>query len=312
MTSSKSLGAFGFQKIFEILVALLVLIFLTFAFLHAMPGGPFDEEASFNPAVRENLVKLWALDDPFLWQFWHYLKNIVHGDLGNSMVQTGRSVRGILYSGLAMTLGLNMLAILVSYVGAFLTSLAGTLKANTIWGRTLEVFNVLAISMPSLFVGPVLIYFFAFYLNLLPAALLTSPAHYILPVVTLSLRPWAQMNLLLTNSLIETLQLDYIRTARAKGLSRLRIVVGHALKNSLMPILSLSGPLVVGLISGSFVVEILFAIPGLGQQFVESLNLRDYPVVMALVLSYGTTLIVLTNVFDFCAAWLDPRQQSDL
>jgi oligopeptide transport system permease protein len=115
------------------------------------------------------------------------------------------------------------------------------------------------------------------------------------------------LNLLLGNSLHETLQLDFIRTAKAKGLSEWRILVNHAYKNSLMPVLSLSGPLIVGLISGSFLVEVLFSVPGLGQQFVESLNLRDYPVVMGLVLVYGAGLILLTNIFDVCALWLDPR-----
>jgi oligopeptide transport system permease protein len=307
MTSKESVRVLFLRKAVETLTALIALVFLSFLFLHSLPGGPFDEEVSLNPTVKENLVRLWALDQSFLSQFWHYLSGLLQGDLGPSMLQTGKSVTEILGQGFSQTLLLNVLAIVVSYLLAFLTSSLVSLKSNSGISRSVEVLNVIAISLPSLFLGPVLIYFFGFYLNLLPTAFLSSPWHYILPVMTLSLRPWAQMNLLLTNSLQETMQQDFIRTAKAKGLSRLQVLLNHAFKNSLMPILSLSAPMIVSLISGSFLVEILFSIPGLGQQFVESLNLRDYPVVMGLVLVYGACLIVLTNIFDVCALWLDPR-----
>lgn len=309
MTSREDVRVLFTRKLVETLTALLALVFLSFLFLHAMPGGPFDEEISLNPSIKENLIQQWALDQPFLTQFSHYLKGLLRGDLGFSMVQTGKTVSELLVQGFSQTLVLNLLAVIASYILAFFTSSLATIKAGSFVARGVETLNVVAISLPSLFLGPVLIYLFGFYLNLLPTAFLSSPVHYILPVLTLSIRPWAQLNLLLTNSLQETMQLDFIRTAKAKGLSRWQILVNHAYKNSLMPILSMSGPLIVGLISGSFLVEILFSIPGLGQQFVESLNLRDYPVVMGLVLVYGVSLIVLTNVFDACALWLDPRMR---
>lgn len=307
MTSNEDVRVLLLRKLVETLTALLALVFLSFLFLHTMPGGPFDEEVALNPVIKENLKRQWALDQPFLNQFGHYLHGLVRGDLGQSMIQTGKSVSDLLLQGFFQTVILNLLAIVLAYVVAFLTSSLTVMRPASLLHRTVEVMNVIAIALPSLFLGPVLIYFFGFYLNLLPTAFLSSPVHYILPVLTLSLRPWGQLHLLLTNSLQETLQLDFIRTAKAKGLSRWQILVHHAYKNSLMPILSLSGPLIVGLISGSFLVEILFSIPGLGQQFVESLNLRDYPVVMGLVLAYGISLIVLTNVFDVCALWVDPR-----
>lgn len=310
MTSSRGARDLIFRKVIETSAALFALVLLTFLFLHNMPGGPFDEETPLNPAVRESLRQLWALDQPLASQFIHYLKGVLQGNLGNSMVRPGKTVSELLYLGFSQTFFLNLLAIVVSYCLVFVSSSLAILKAGTALSRGIETVNVIAISLPSLFLGPVLIYFFGFYLNLLPTAFLSSPLHYILPVLTLSLRPWAQMNLLLTNSLQETMQLDFIRTAKAKGLSRERILVRHAFKNSLMPILSMSGPMIVGLISGSFLVEVLFSIPGLGQQFVESLNLRDYPVIMGLVLVYGASLIVLTNVFDVLAQWMDPRIRS--
>lgn len=307
MISKESLRTFFLPKVLETFLALLALVFLTFLLLHSLPGGPFDEEASLNPLVKENLAKLWALDQPFLSQFAHYLQGIFQGNLGSSMTQPGKTVSEILLQGLSQTLMLNLIAIGVSYSLAFFTSAFVAMNPSSAIGRGIEFVNLIAVALPSLFLGPVLIYVFGFYLNLLPTAFLLSPQHYILPALTLSLRPWAQMNLLLGNSLRETLQSDFIRTAKAKGLSHLQILVRHAYKNSLLPVLAMSGPLIVGLISGSFLVEVLFSIPGLGQQFVESLNLRDYPVVMGLVLMYGTSLIVLTNLFDIVALWADPR-----
>ncbi len=307
MISRESVKLLLLRKIFETVTSLFVLVFLTFLFLHSMPGGPFDEEASLNPLVKENIQRLWALDKPFLSQFAHYLHGLSQGSLGNSMVQTGKTVSEILHQGFSQTLILNVLAIVLAYFFAFAASFFLALNGNSFFSRGIDFLNVISISLPSLFLGPVLIYFFGFYLNLLPTAFLTSPWHYILPALTLSLRPWAQLNLLMGNSLKETMQLDFIRTAKAKGLSPWKILVNHAYKNSLMPVLSISGSMIVGLISGSFLVEVLFSIPGLGQQFVESLNLRDYPVVMGLVLVYGASLILLTNIFDICALWLDPR-----
>jgi len=295
------------RKTVETLLALLALVFVSFLFLHSLPGGPFDEDVALNPQVKENLVRLWALDQPFLNQFGRYVSGVLQGNFGQSLHQPEKSVSEILGQGLSQTLVLNLAAVLFSYALAFVTATLAALWPRSVLQKGIELLNVVAISLPALFLGPVLIYFFGFYLNLLPTAFLLTPLHYVLPVLTLSLRPWAQLNLLLSNSLQDTLGKDFIRTARAKGLSQWRVLTHHAYRNSLMPILSLSGPLIVGLISGSFVVEILFSIPGLGKQFVESLNLRDDPVVLALVIFYGASLILLTNLFDLCAQWMDPR-----
>lgn len=307
MISREDVRVLFLRKLLETLTALLALVFVTFLFLHSMPGGPFDDEASLNPAVKENLIRIWALDQPFLAQFFSYLKHLALGDMGASMAQTGKTVGEILSQGFSQTVALNVLAVLVAYGFAFVTTALTAMNGESLVSRAVGFVNLLAISLPSLFLGPVLIYFFGFYLNLLPTAFLSSPIHYILPTLTLSLRPWAQLNMLLGNSLQETLRLDFIRTAKAKGLSRIQVLLHHAYKNSLIPVLAMSGPLIVGLISGSFLVEVLFSVPGLGQQFVESLNLRDYPVVMGLVLVYGASMIIMTNIFDVVALWADPR-----
>lgn len=302
-----SFGEFLLRKILETLLALFALVLLSFLFLHLLPGGPFDEHVSWSPAVQESLRHLWALDQPLLSQFTQYLERIATGNLGMSMVHAETSVSSILGQGYAQTIQLNALAILLSFGMAFVTSSFATLFRGGLFGYGLQGLSIVGISLPSLFLGPVLIYVFGFYWNLLPTAFLSSPAHYILPVMTLSLRPWAQLNLLLTNSLDEAMSMEFVRTAKAKGLSKFNVVIKHALKNSVLPILSLSGPMIAGLISGSFLVELLFSIHGLGQQFTDSLNERDYPVILGLVLVYGVTLIVLTNLFEAIAVWIDPR-----
>lgn len=309
--TSKSVGELLVRKFLETLLALFALVFLSFLFMHLLPGGPFHDEVSFNPAVKESLRELWALDQPFLNQFVHYVKNLSTGNLGESMIHAGTSVSEILIRGFQQTMTLNLLAIVLSFSAAFVSSALSLLYFESWVDRSFQGLSLLGISLPSLFLGPVLIYFFGFYWNLLPTAFLSSPVHYILPVITLSLRPWAQLNLLLCNNLRETMNLDFIRTARAKGLSRGKVLLGHALKNSVLPVLSLSGPMIATLISGSFLVEILFSIHGLGQQFADSLNQRDYPVILGLVLAYGVTLIILTNIFEMIAVWVDPRIRED-
>ncbi len=309
MISSRTVRALLIRKTIETLAALFALIFFSFLFLHLLPGGPFDEEVSLSAEVRLNLSKLWALDQSFFSQFLFYLKNLLSGNLGASMIQTNKPVIDIIYGGIAQTFFLNIFAVFIIFISSFVTSTFGTLRPSSILNGALRFLNVIAVSLPSLFLGPILIYIFGFYLHWLPTAFLKSPLHYILPLLTLSFRPWGQMNLLLSNSLNETMRLDFIRTAKAKGLSSEQIVLRHAYKNSVMPILSVSGPMIVGIISGSFLVEILFSIPGLGQQFVESLNLRDYPVIMALVLLYGCSMILLTNLFDVLSMCIDPRMR---
>lgn len=300
-------GELVLRKVLETVLALFALVFLSFMFLRLMPGGPFDDEFAFNPLVKESLRQLWGLDDSFLLQFARYLAHLLSGNLGLSMVHPDTAVADLLSQGFRQTVVLNLVAIAISFALAFVTSGLSVLSGTSWLGRGIQVFSILGISMPALFLGPVLIYFFGFYFNWLPTAFLTTPWHYVLPVITLSLRPWAQLNMILTNTLRETFGLDFIRTAKAKGLSRYQVLMGHAFKNSLLPVVGISGPMIAGLISGSFMVEILFSIHGLGQQFAESLNQRDYTVILGLVLAYGVTLIVLTNVFETIAVWADPR-----
>lgn len=299
------------KKIFEIIASLAVLAALTFFLLKALPGGPFDEETALNPLVKEKLQEHWKVDQSWVGQATSYLASLVQGDLGVSMTRPERTVTEIISQGVANTLTLNALALLFILIGAFVISLVAVRFKDT-WVEHLIDQTVIAfLSLPSLFWGPLLIYFFGFYWNVFPVAFLTGPSHYVLPLLTLCLRPLAVLIRLLKNSLNENLQQDYVRTARAKGVKVWNILFHHVLKNSLIPFLSYVGPLIVSLLSGSFLVEVLFAVPGLGTEFISALNDRDYTLIVGLTLFYGALLVLVNSFIDVLIKMADPRLREE-
>ncbi|WII72322.1 ABC transporter permease [Bdellovibrio sp. 22V] len=289
------------------LASLVVLAALTFFLLKALPGGPFDDDIALNPLVKEKLMQHWNVEASWAGQVVSYMSSVAQGDLGISMARPDRSVSEIIAQGIQNTLMLNGLSLVFILCGAFAISLLAVRYRETWIEQTIDQGVIAFLSLPSLFWGPLLIYVFGFYWNLLPVAFLTTPQHYILPLLTLSLRPMAVLIRLLKNSLHDNLTQDYVRTARAKGVSSWAILVHHVLKNSLIPFLSYVGPLVVSLLSGSFLVEVLFAVPGLGTEFIASLNDRDYTLIVGLTLFYGTLLILVNSFIDVLLRLVDPR-----
>lgn len=306
----------GFQyvlkKAFEIAASLGVLAALSFLLLKALPGGPFDEETALNPLVKEKLSEHWNIQDSVFSQALSYISSVFQGDLGVSMVRPDRPVVDIISQGLSSTLMLNLISLVLIIVLALGTAIVAAAYRKTWFSGFLNQMVIACLSLPSLFWGPVLIYIFAVHLNLLPVALLSSPLHYVLPILTLSMRPWASLVRLLKNSMIDNMALDYVRTATSKGLSQTRILAVHVLKNSLIPFLSYLGPLTASLISGSFLVEMLFAIPGLGTEFIMALNDRDYTLIVGLTLFYGVLLIVLNGLIDVLMRFADPRLREEM
>lgn len=298
---------FVLKKLFEMLASLVVLAALTFFLLKALPGGPFDEDTALNPLVKEKLSEHWGVQKSALGQVGSYLFAVAQGDLGISMAKPDRTVAEIIAQGVRNTLVLNGIALLCILSGAFIVAIAAVRFRGTWIEAFVDQMVIAFLSLPSLFWGPLLIYLFGFYWNLLPVAFLSSPAHYVLPVLTLSLRPLASLIRLLKNSLNENFQQDYVRTAKAKGIGVWGILIQHVLKNSLVPFLSYVGPLIVSLLSGSFLVEVLFAVPGLGTEFISALNDRDYTLIVGLTLFYGSLLIVVNSVIDVLLRVADPR-----
>lgn len=299
------------RKLLEVGVSLLTLSLLTFALLKALPGGPFDDEMTLNSVVKAELTQHWQADAPWYSQAVTYLGNLAQGDLGVSMLRPDRSVAEIISSGLGNTLKLNSIALGIIIFGALLISVLSMRFRGSAIETLLDQMILCLLSLPSLFWGPLLIYLFGFHWNLLPIALLATPWHYILPVLTLSLRPLASLVRLLKNSMNDNYHLDYVRTAKAKGVSEWGILSRHVLKNSMIPFLSYLGPLTVSLLSGSFLVEVLFAVPGLGTEFISALNDRDYTLIMGLTLFYGFMLIVVNLFIDLLLRIVDPRLREE-
>lgn len=299
------------EKVFETLTSLACLATLTFFLLKFLPGAPFDDERRLHPTVQATLNEQWRLDDAWYVQGFSYLSSIARGDFGVSMARPERAVSEILLQGLKNTFLLNGISLIVVIAGSLLFSVLAMRYRGAWFETVVEQSAIALVALPSLFWGPLLIYFFGFYLNLLPVALLLSPWHYVLPVLTLSARPLASLTRLLKSSLEENDRFDYVRTARAKGLSPWSVLIHHILRNSLIPFLSYLGPLCVSILSGSVLVEMLFAIPGLGSEFLSALNDRDYTLIAGSTFLYGFFLIVTNSIIDLLLKVVDPRLREE-
>lgn len=296
-----------FRKILEALISLTGLALITFFLLKKLPGGPFDDETPLHPTVRENLEKAWALHGGFWEQLGAYGKSLLDGSFGWSMTEPGRTVGSMIQQGFSQTMILNVISLFVVFILGFALAFAISARTSGWLFQTMNSLVAALVAVPHLFLGSLLIWVFAIKLDWLPVAFLENPFSYILPVLTLSLRPAAAVARILAVSLRESSVADYMRTARAKGLSSRQALVRHALRNSLLPLLGYSSTLIVALLSGSFIVEVLFAVRGLGSMFVEALFHRDQTVVMGLTLFYGTLLISTSALLDLCMFFADPR-----
>ena len=284
-----------------------VVITVTFFVMRAVPGGPFMSEKAITPAAQAALEAKYGLDKPLLTQYGTYLKDIVTKfDFGPSLKQRGQSVITIISRGLKVSLRLGVIAAFSALlVGVILGSVAA-LRRNKIVDRVIMVITTAFVSMPSFIMGTLLLVLFSIKWMLLPANGSTA-AGLVLPVVTLALYPMAYITRLTHSSMLDVLGQDYIRTARAKGVSGGRIIFGHALKNSLIPVITYFGPMLAYIVTGSLVVEKIFAVPGIGRAFVNSITNRDYPLIMGTTIVLATLIVVMNLVSDILYKVVDPR-----
>jgi len=278
-----------------------------FFLVRVLPGNPFDTEAAVSPEVRAHLNSRYHLDQPLLTQYLIYLKSLGGGDLGTSYRYQDQNVMDIISEALPVTLKLGLLSLIFSFSLGIPLGLVAAQFHNRWQDRVAMFVAVLGDCMPTFLLAPVLILVFSFYLDILPPALWESPKYYILPVVSLGIKPTAILARLIRSSALDILESDFIRTARAKGASEKRILFHHVLRNCLIPILGVSGTLVAHILSGSFIVELLFAVPGLGHYLIESVIDRDYPLVMSLALWYAVVLSLSQLVMDCLSSFADPR-----
>ncbi|XSD74607.1 dipeptide ABC transporter permease DppB [Bacillus subtilis] len=295
------------KRFWAMAATILVITTLTFVLMKVIPGSPFNEERGTNEAVQKNLEAYYHLDDPLIFQYIFYLKSIITFDFGPSIKKPSDSVNDMLERGFPVSFELGMTAIVIAVISGLVLGVIAALRRNGFLDYAAMSLAVLGISIPNFILATLLIQQFAVNLKLFPAATWTSPIHMVLPTAALAVGPMAIIARLTRSSMVEVLTQDYIRSAKAKGLSPFKIIVKHALRNALMPVITVLGTLVASILTGSFVIEKIFAIPGMGKYFVESINQRDYPVIMGTTVFYSVILIIMLFLVDLAYGLLDPR-----
>ncbi len=288
----------------------LAIVTLSFVLLRLAPGGPFDEERSVAPSTEVALRAYFGLDDPIATQYLRYLGNLVRGDLGPSLKYRGRSVGELLAAGLPASAALGLLALALALASGLVLGALAALWRGRALDRLASVLTAGALSLPSFLIGALLLAVFALWLRVLPAGGFGTPAHLVLPAVALAIPHAATIARLTRTSLVETLAQDFVRTARAKGLSEAEVVARHALRPALLPVIAHLGPAAAGLFTGSLAVESIFNIPGIGAYFVNGALNRDYTLVMGAVVVGSVVLLAFNALADGLCALADPRLRS--
>lgn len=301
------------KRLLEALFVIWVIATLTFLLLRFLPGGPFDAEKALPPEIKANIEAKYGLNKPILTQYGEYLVATVQGDFGESYKYIGRPVASIISETLPVSFQLGFYSLILAFVLGVPIGVWAASKHNSWVDNALMIGAISGVALPSFIVGPLLVMVFCFgipfsgFEGLLPPALWDSPLHYILPVVTLGLRPAAIIARMTRSSMLDVIQADFVRTARAKGVSAQVVLYKHVLKNSLIPVLTISGPLIAGVLSGSFITEIVFGIPGMGKHLVQSVTNRDYPLILGLTLVFSAMLVVANLIVDVLYTVVDPR-----
>lgn len=304
--SAKTLG-YILKRLGLAILTVWVVITATFFIMHAVPGGPFMSEKATTAAVTAQLEAKYGLDKPLMEQYFTYLKDIVTKfDFGPSTKQRGRQVTDIIADGLKVSAKLGVIAAALALVVGIVLGAVAALRRNKLIDKVIMVITTALVSMPSFIMGSLLLILFAVKWKLLPANGATTQG-LVLPVITLSLSPMAYITRLTRSSMLDVLGQDYIRTARAKGVPGARIIFGHALKNSLIPVITYVGPMLAYIVTGSLVVEKIFSVSGIGRAFVNSITNRDYPLIMGTTIVLASLIVIMNLISDILYKVVDPR-----
>lgn len=299
--------AYSLKRILIAVPTLLLLVATAFFLIHAAPGGPFDTERNLPPAVQANIERAYHLDETLPQQFLRYVGGVVRGDFGPSYYYRDYSVGELIGESFPVSFQLGSMALLLSLIVGIGAGVAAALRHNRFSDHAVMGLAMTGISMPNFVFAPLMVLLFAVHLQWLPAGGWRGPTSMVLPVIALALPMIAYIARLTRGSLLEVLGSDFMRTARAKGLTRSQAVWRHAMKPTLLPVVSFLGPAAAGLLTGSVVIEQIFQIPGLGRYFVIGALNRDYTLVMGVVIFYGTLIILLNLIVDLLYGLLDPR-----
>jgi oligopeptide transport system permease protein len=298
---------FAIKRLLGAVPTLLVLIALAFFLIKVAPGGPFDTDRQLPPEIEANLNAAYHLDEPLYKQFSLYLSGLLRGDFGPSFQYRDYTVTELIAAGFPVSLRLGGLAMLLAFCVGVAVGTIAALKQNAFTDHAVMAAAMTGVSIPNFVMAPLLVLLFAVTLKWLPAGGLGDWRHLVLPVIALALPQIAYIARLTRGSMIEVLRADFIRTARAQGLPQRAVIVRHALKPALLPVISYLGPATAAIITGSVVIEQIFGVPGLGRFFVQGALNRDYTLVMGVVVFYGVLIIVLNLIVDLVYVRLDPR-----
>jgi oligopeptide transport system permease protein len=300
--------AFIIRRLFWLVVTMWAVFTVSFILMHSVPGGPFDGDRHVAPEIKRNMERRYNLDKELHEQYFIEMRRtFLEGDLGFCMKLTDRSVNYVIAQGLPISAALGVLALAFAMTFGLLTGVVSAARRGSALDVGLRLVATIGIALPSFVVATICIMLFVFMIPLFPAAGWGSASQLVLPAFCLGAPYAAEVARISRTSLLDALSQDYIRTARAKGLSSSRVILVHGLRNSLLPVVSFLGPAVAGILTGSLVVETVFAIPGLGIYFVKAAELRDYTLAMGVVLLYTLVLYTMNFLVDLSYAYLDPR-----
>jgi oligopeptide transport system permease protein len=297
-------------KFLFMILSLFILVTATFMLMNAIPGSPLQAEKATSEAVQKNLEAYYGLDKPLYVQYGKYLQNLLQGDMGISMKKKFQSVDKMIAQSFGPSLRLGVAAIITSVVVGCILGILAAMYHRKFIDNLAMILAVIGLAIPSIVLAPVMQYFLATKLGWFEVAGLNGPMDYVLPTIALASGPIAFIARLLRSTMIEVLNADFIKTAKSKGLAGYVIVAKHALRNSMLPVVTYLGVLTAGIITGSVVVEKIFAIPGIGKHFVSSVIDRDYPLIMGITIFYAVILMVCRFLSDIAYVLVDPRMRA--
>lgn len=295
------------KRLLMAVVTIFVVATLTFFVMNLIPGGPFISEKAISPGAQAALEAKYGMDKPLFEQYITYMKDALRGDFGDSLKQRGRSVMEIISMKFPVSAKIGGLAVLTSLLIGVPLGCIAALNRGKVWDNIIIVVATCGIAVPSFVICTLLLYLFGVNLKWLPTFGLTSWQHYIMPVMALAFYPTAYITRLMRSSMLDVLGQDYMRTAKAKGLSETVSLFKHALRNAILPVVTYVGPMLAYTISGSFIVEKIFTIPGLGGEFIGSINARDYTLIMGTTIFLATLMVIINVIVDIVYTIIDPR-----
>ncbi|TCZ80094.1 ABC transporter permease [Paenibacillus albiflavus] len=301
------MGRYILKRLIAILITLFMIITLTFFLMHAIPGGPFTGEKNVPEIVAKALNEKYHLDDPLWKQYLDYLKGIIQFDLGPSFKYEGMTVNELISSGFPVTAKVGLFTVIVILLIGIPIGIFAAINQHKWPDTVVMLMATLGVTIPSFVIGTMLLYVFSLKLGWTPAYGVEEWQGYILPVLALAGYSLSFISRLTRSSMIEVFQQDYMRTARGKGLRPSKVIFKHGLRNGMIPVVTVVGPLVASMLTGSFVIEKIFALPGIGRHFVQSITNRDYTTIMGITVFYAVILVVIVFIVDLIYGLIDPR-----